>query len=89
MTSKIQPKRLSPLAESKLNILAETSSVIEPKETIIRERKKGETKYHLSEEEELKYLSYKPEHPEYLDWTNIKNSSSFAIKQYKNSLYIG
>jgi len=53
------------------------------------DKKKGVSKFYLNEEEEEKYLSYKPHRPEYLDWENIKLSNFFALKQYKESVYVG
>jgi hypothetical protein len=53
------------------------------------DKKKGETKYRLDSDEEAKYLGYEPVHPEYLDWAEIKLSDNFAVKSYKNSVYVG
>lgn len=53
------------------------------------DKKKGATKYQLDSDEEAKYLGYQPVHPEYLDWAEIKLTDNFAVKQYKNSVYVG
>jgi len=43
----------------------------------------------LDSDEEAKYLSYEPVHPELLDWIEIRLSDNFAVKEYKNSAYVG
>lgn len=53
------------------------------------DKKKGVSKFFLNDEEEEKFLSYKPKKPEYLDWDQIKLSPHFALKQYKESFYMG
>ena len=53
------------------------------------DKKKGISKFYLNDQEEEKYLSYVPKKPEYLEWDNIKLSKNFALKQYKESTYMG
>lgn len=53
------------------------------------DKKKGISKFYLNEAEEDKFLSYVPKKPEYIDWETIKLSPHFALKQYKESVYMG
>ena len=43
----------------------------------------------MDSDEEAKYLNYEPVHPELLDWAENKLMDNFAVKEYKNSAYVG
>ena len=34
-------------------------------------------------------MKYQPLHPELLDWEDIKLAENFAVKIFKNSVYVG
>ena len=51
--------------------------------------KKGMTKLMLTEDEQAQYLSYIPLNPDLLNFDFIKEQPSFAVKNYKDSVYRG
>lgn len=51
--------------------------------------KKGMTKFFLNEQEEEKFLAFKPIRPDLINWEKLKQSEKFAVKSYKNPLYRG
>ena len=56
----------------------------------VDDKKKGVVQYFLDSEEEKMYLrDYVPTFDDFLDWEQTKESSWFAVKKYKDSLYRG
>lgn len=51
-------------------------------------KKKGQTQKFLTEDEERQYMRYKM-HTDLFDFELLKQSETFAIKKYKESLYRG
>ena len=51
--------------------------------------KKGTTRFHLNDDEEIKYLSYVPIRDELVNWEELKLKENFAVKNYKDSVYRG
>ena len=47
------------------------------------------TKFKLNEQEEEYYLAYEPIKPDIINWMELKSSTQFAIKSYKDSVYRG
>ena len=51
--------------------------------------KKGMTRFVLNDEEQKKFLNYEMLRPDLLDWEELKMFSTFAVKNYKDSIYRG
>lgn len=47
------------------------------------------TKFYLNEEDKKVYLNYTPIRPDIINWENLKHSTKFAVKSYKDSVYRG
>jgi hypothetical protein len=51
--------------------------------------KKGTTRFVLNEQEQKEFLSYDMLRPDLLDWEELKMKPTFAVKNYKDSVYRG
>ena len=51
--------------------------------------KKGTTRFVLNDEEQKQFLDYQLLRPDLMDWEDLKMAPTFAIKNYKGSLYRG